>query len=320
MPHRDNPVALGPRGVPSMFQNLNALVQAATKMGPAKIAVAAGHDPDVIESLKMSRDIGLAEGLLVGNAEKIELMARKAGLQLRQEQLINETDDEAAARRAIELVREGTADLLMKGKIDTSTLIRAVLDREKGLRTGRKLSQVIVFQIPGFERLMIMTDAAINLAPDLAQKKEICRNAIEVAQALGIETPKVALLCALEKVNPQMPATVDAAALTMMNRRGQLKGAYLEGPIALDVPLSRFAAERKQIDSPLVEATDIFIAPNIEAANILYRAILYMAHGESGGIVVGARVPLILLSRAETPETKICSIAIGRLVKAAAIS
>ena len=202
----------------------------------------------------------------------------------------------------------------MKGKINTSVLIRAVLNREKGLRTGRQLSQVIVFQVPGIDRLMIMTDAAINLAPELAQKAEICRNAIHVAHALGIEEPNVALLCALEFVNPAMPATVDAAALTMMNRRGQLTGAYLEGPIALDVPMSRFAADRKGIETPLVENTDIFIAPDIEAANILYRAILYMAGGESGGIVVGAKVPLILLSRAETPETKIRSIAIGRLV------
>ncbi|MBL8295243.1 MAG: phosphate butyryltransferase, partial [Bryobacterales bacterium] len=141
-----------------------------------------------------------------------------------------------------------------------------------------------------------------------------CRNAIEVAHALGISEPKVALLCGLEFVNPDMPATLDAAALTMMNRRGQITGAYVEGPIALDVPLSSFAADRKGIVSPLVEQTDIFIPPDIEAANILYRAILYFAKGESGGVVMGAKVPLILLSRAETPETKIHSVAIGILM------
>jgi phosphate butyryltransferase len=297
-----------------MFRNLDDLVETAIGLGPARIAVAAGHDPDVIESLHLARQMGLAKGILVGDREKIEPMAAAAGLHLDSGQLIHQPDDSAAALKAIELVREGTADLLMKGKINTSVLIRAVLNREKGLRTGRQLSQVIVFQVPGIDRLMIMTDAAINLAPELAQKAEICRNAIQVAHALGIEEPKVALLCALEFVNPAMPATVDAAALTMMNRRGQLKGAYIEGPIALDVPMSRFAADRKGIETPLVESTDVFIAPDIEAANILYRAILYMAGGESGGIVVGARVPLILLSRAETPETKIRSIAIGRLV------
>ena len=297
-----------------MFRNLDDLVETAIGLGPARIAVAAGHDPDVIESLQSAREMGLAEAVLVGDREKIEPMAAAAGLRLGSGQLIHQPDDGAAALQAIGLVRDGAADLLMKGKINTSVLIRAVLNREKGLRTGRQLSQVIVFQVPGIDRLMIMTDAAINLAPELAQKAEICRNAIHVAHALGIEEPNVALLCALEFVNPAMPATVDAAALTMMNRRGQLKGGYVEGPIALDVPMSRFAADRKGIETPLVENTDVFIAPDIEAANILYRAILYMAGGESGGIVVGARVPLILLSRAETPETKIRSIAIGRLV------
>ncbi len=170
---------------------------------------------------------------------------------------------------------------------------------------------MIVFQVPGFDHLMLMTDAAINIAPTLEQKAQIVNNTIEVARAIGIEKPNVALLCALEFVNPEMPATVDAAALTMMNRRGQIKDAYLEGPIALDAPLSKFAADRKSIYSPLVGRTDIFIAPDIEAANILYRAITYFANGTSGGNVIGAKVPLILLSRAEPPETKIHSIAIA---------
>jgi len=161
---------------------------------------------------------------------------------------------------------------------------------------------------------MLLTDAAINIAPDTEQKADICRNAIQVAHAIGIKKPNLALLCALELVNQDMPATIDAAALTMMNRRGQLAGAYVEGPIALDVPLSKFAADRKGVESPLVEQTDIFVCPGIEAANILYRAIIYFARGTSGGIVLGAKVPLILLSRAETPETKVSSIAIGMLV------
>jgi phosphate butyryltransferase len=280
-----------------MFHNLDELVDAARSKGPVKVAVAAGHDPDVVEALKKAGEIKLAEGIFVGNSEKI----------------LDERDDAVAAAKAIALVREGRARLLMKGKVSTATLIRAVLDKETGLRAGRLLSQVIVFQVPGFNRLMLMSDAAINIAPSVEQKAEICRNAISVAHAIGIQKPNLAALCALEFANPDMPATIDAAALTMMNRRGQLTGAYVEGPIALDVPLSKFAAERKGIDSPLVENTDIFIAPDIEAANILYRAILYFAKGESGGIVVGAKVPLVLLSRAETPETKIRSIAIGIL-------
>jgi len=296
-----------------MFRNLEELLAAARRAGPVEVAIAAAQDEDVIEAIKKAEEIGLARGIFVGDPQKILDLAEAAGLRIPDTRLIAEPDEAMAARKAIALVHEGRAGLLMKGKTKTAALVRAVLDKDHGLRGGRLLSQVIVFQVPGFNRLMLMTDAAINIAPNIDQKADICRNAIQVAKAIGIETPNVALLCALEFVNPDMPATVDAAALTLMNRRGQLNGAYVEGPIALDVPLSRFAANRKGIESPLVEETDIFIAPDIEAANILYRALLYFAKGTSGGIVVGAKVPLILLSRAESPETKIYSIAIGIL-------
>ena len=301
-----------------MYKSLDELVTAARSEGPARIAVAAGQDPDVLQALKEAGAMGLAEGILVGDRSKIEPLAEQVGLELASDRIIHEPDQAKAAVGAIALIRDGQADLLMKGKINTSVLVRAVLNKETGLRTGRLLSQVVVFQVPGVRRLMILTDAAINIAPNLAQKAEMCRNAIEVAHAIGMTKPNLAVLCAFEFVNAEMPATLDAAGLTLMNRRGQISGAYIEGPIALDSPLSRFAAGRKGIESPLVEATDIFLAPDIEAANILYRAILYFAKGESGGIVLGARVPLILLSRAETPETKIRSIAIAVLVGKAA--
>jgi len=294
-----------------MFRTLQEMVEAARAYGPVRIAVAAGQSPECVAALKQARELGLAEGIFVGDARQIWALADEIGFDLPAHQVLNEPDLQAAARRAVALVRDGNADLLMKGKIGTAELVRVVLDRDQGLRTGRLLSQVIVFQVPGFNRLMLMTDAAINIAPTLAQKAEMCRNAIEVAHALGIERPNVVLLAALEQVNPDMPATVDAAALVVMNRRGQIPGAYLEGPLALDAPLSRFAAECKGIDSPVVENTDIFVAPDIEAANILYRAIVYFARAESGGVVVGAKVPLILLSRAETPQTKIHSIALA---------
>lgn len=301
-----------------MFRNLGELVNAARAQGPASIAIAAAQDGDVIEAIKKAEEMGLAKGIFVGDPRKIGPLAEAAGYKIPDAQLISEPDDIMAGRKAIALVRDGRANLLMKGKIKTADLIRAVLDKADGLRSGRLLSQVVVFQVPGFDRLMLLTDAAINIAPGAEQKADICRNAIQVAHAIGIEKPNVAMLCALEFVNQDMPATMDAAAVTLMNRRGQLTGAYVEGPIALDVPLSRFAADRKGIESPLVEQTDIFIAPNIESANILYRSITYFAKGSSGGIVLGAKVPLILLSRAETPETKICSIAIGMLVEQAA--
>ena len=299
----------------TLIQNLKELVEHARQLGPASVAVVEAHDPDVLESLAQAESLGLAKPILVGTRAKIEVAAKKAGYALKPELLVQTSGEDASIRASIDLVRDGKADLLMKGKVTTANLIRGILDKERGLRTGRLLSQVIVFQVPSISRLMIMTDGAINIAPTLAQKADITRNAISVAHAIGIAEPKVVLLAALEFVNPEMPATVDAAALVQMNRRGQIAGAYLEGPLAMDVPLSRFAAERKNIQSPVVEATDIFIAPDIEAANILYRAILYFAKGESGGIVVGARVPLVLLSRAETPETKIHSIALALLVQ-----
>lgn len=296
-----------------MIQNFHELIEQARKLGPARIAVVEAHDPDVLESLGQAEALGLAQAILVGNPARIEAAANKVGYKFRPETLLSTPGEEASILQSMGLVREGKADLLMKGKVTTAHLIRGVLDKERGLRTGKLLSQVIVFQVPGIPRLMVMTDAAINIAPTLEQKADICRNAIEVAHALRISEPKVVLLTALEFVNAAMPATVDAAALVQMNRRGQISGAYLEGPLALDVPLSRFAAERKSIQSPVVEATDIFIAPNIEAANILYRAITYFAGGQSGGIIIGARVPLILLSRAEPPETKIHSICLALL-------
>ncbi len=297
-----------------MFRNFEELVKSARAEGPVPIAIAAAQDADVIEAMKRAQEIGLANGIYVGDPRKILSLAEVAGLKISDAQVIAEPDDALAARKAIALVRDGRTALLMKGKTKTSDLIRAVLDKNEGLRSGRLLSQVIVFQVPGNDRLMLMSDAAINITPNAEQKANICRNAIEVAHAIGIEVPNIALLCALEFVNQDMPATVDAAAVTLMNRRGQLSGAYVEGPIALDVPLSKFAAERKKIESPLVEHTDVFIAPNIEAGNILYRSVLYFANGTSGGVVIGAKVPLVLLSRAEPPETKIHSIAIAILV------
>jgi phosphate butyryltransferase len=298
-----------------VIKSFAELITRAKALGPARIAVVEAHDPDVLESLGQAEPMGLVTPVLVGNPGKIEAAAKKVGYTLKPENLVATTSEEASVRQAIDLVRDGKASLLMKGKVTTATLIRGIVDKERGLRTGSQLSQVIVFQVPHIKRLMLMTDAAINIAPTLAQKADITRNAIMVAHALGNPEPNVALLTALEFVNPEMPATVDAAALVGMNRRGQITGAYLEGPIALDVPMSKFAADRKNIQSRITEATDIFICPDIEAANIMFRAMLYFGQGESGGIVVGAKVPLVLLSRAESAETKIQSMAIALLVQ-----
>ena len=297
-----------------MIKSFAELVERAQKLGPARVVVIEAHNPDVLESLKDAEPLGLAKPILVGDPAKIERVAREVGYHVRPETLLPAADEDESLRWSIDLVRDGKADFLMKGKVTTAKMIRGVLDKERGLRTGRLLSQVALFQVAHIPRLLILTDAAINIALTLEQKVDICRNAIEVAHALGIEEPKVALLAALEFVNPAMPATLDAAALTLMNRRGQITGAYLEGPLAMDVPFSRFAAERKNIQSPLVEAVDILVAPDIEAANILGRAAIYLAGAETGGVVMGTKTPLVLLSRAEPPQAKINSIALALLV------
>jgi phosphate butyryltransferase len=294
-----------------MIRNFGELMGEAKRSGPVRIAVVLAHDPDVLGCFQEAEAEGLAEPILIGDPGKIEKAASQVGYHVRRETLREVPAEDAAIREAVELVRRNEADLLMKGKVTTAQLIRGVLDRERGLRTGRLLSQVIALQVPGVDRLILMTDAALNIAPNLEQKADLCRNTIELAHALGIAEPNVVLLTALEFVNPAMPATQDAACLVQMNRRGQIAGAYLEGPLALDVPLSRFAADRKGIQSRVVEATDVLIAPNIEAANILYRAATYFAHAPSGGIIVGAKAPLVLLSRAEPPETKLHSIGLA---------
>ena len=297
-----------------MIKNFAELLAEAGKGDPVRIAVVLGHDPDVLESLKVAEKLRFAEPILIGDPTRIEEAAGQVGYPLRKETIREAGSEKTAISSAIKMVRNGEADLLMKGKVTTANLIRGVLDREQGLRAGKLLSQVIAFQVPGIDRLMLMTDGALNIAPNLEQKADMCRNAIELAHAFGVKEPKVVLLAALEFVNPAMPATIDAAALVQMNRRGQIKGAFLEGPLALDTPLSKFAADRKGINSPVVEATDVFIAPNIEAANILYRAIVYFARALSGGVIVGAKVPLVLLSRAEPPETKLHSIALAKIL------
>jgi len=269
----------------STFVTLAGLLEAARARGPASIAVAGGHSPESSAALDEARRRGLAEEVFAGNPAE-----------------------------AVAAVREGRASILMKGHLPTSEFLRPVLDRDTGLRTGRLLSQVIAFQAPGYDRYMLMSDAAVNIAPNLEQKAQICRNAIGVAHSLGIERPNVALLAAVEKVSADMPSTTDAAALVEMNHRGEIASAFLDGPMAMDAPLSRFAAESKGIESPVVENTDIFLFPNIEAANIFYRALVYFAKAESGGVVVGAKAPIILLSRAESAATKLHSIALAVMV------
>jgi phosphate butyryltransferase len=300
--------------VEKSITSFEQLLEAAKKKGPKKVSVAVAQEKVVLQAIKRAEDLGLVDAILVGDQGEIIKLGEEFGWKIPASKIVNEPDYKVSIRRAVEMVRDKEASMIMKGKATSADMYRVLLDREMGMRTGRLLSQVLVFKVPGFDRLMLMSDASMFIAPDLKQKAEICRNAIDVAHALGIKMPKVAALSAFEQVNPDMPSTVDAAGLTLMNRRNQIKGAIIDGPIALDAAVAAWAAEEKGFESPVAGCTDIFICPNIESANIGYRCIIYFAKAESGGIVVGAKAPILVVSRAEPIETKINSIALGILI------
>jgi phosphate butyryltransferase len=279
-----------------------------------KIAVAAAQDEPVLEAIRDAMNIGIVEAILVGDKDKILEIAGKINLNVNDLEIIHEPDNNKAALKAVELVSSGKAHMVMKGLLETSTILKAVLNKEIGLRSGKLMSHVAVFEIPGFDRLIFVTDAALNMYPDLKVKVDILNNAVSVAHALEIENPKVAPICAVEVVNPDMPATIDAAMLSKMNERGQIKGCIVDGPLAIDNALSAEAAQHKKINSPVAGRADILLLPNIEAANVMYKTLTYTTNSKSGGIIVGASAPVVLTSRADSPESKLNAIALAALV------
>ncbi|MEG2017247.1 MAG: bifunctional enoyl-CoA hydratase/phosphate acetyltransferase, partial [Clostridium sp.] len=219
-----------------------------------------------------------------------------------------------ATLEAVKLVSSGQADMMMKGLVDTATFLKAVLNKEFGLRTGKQMSHIGVFEIPGYDRLLFITDAAFNMYPELKEKVDIVKNAVQVAHALEIGVPKVAPICAVEVVNPSMQATLDAASLAIMNMRGQIKGCIIDGPLALDNALSKEAAEHKKISGPVAGEADILLMANIEAGNGVYKCLTYTTDCKNGGLLMGASAPVIVTSRADSPESKLNSIAMASLV------
>jgi phosphotransacetylase len=252
--------------------------------------------------------------LLVGPAARISETAAEAGIDLGDLTIIDVPDSVAAAAKAVELIREGKAEILMKGSLHTDELMAAVVSREKGLRTGRRISHVFVMDVPTYHKVLIVTDAAINIAPTLEDKVDICQNAIDLAISLGLEKPKVAILAAVETVNSKMPATLDAAALCKMAERGQIQGGILDGPLAFDNAINKQAAETKGIKSAVAGDPDILLAPDLEAGNILAKLLTFLANADSAGMVLGARVPVVLTSRADSVRSKIASCAVAKLV------
>ena len=255
----------------------------------------------------------LIRPILVGPAAKIEAIARKARIDLGKAEVIDAEHSHAAAARAVELVRQGKADLLMKGSLHTDELLAAVVARETGLRTGRRISHVFIMDVPTYHKVLMVTDAAINIAPTLEDKVDICQNAIDLAVSLGLETPKVAILAAVETVTSRMPATIDAAALCKMAERGQITRAIVDGPLAFDNAISKEAARVKGIHSKVAGDPDILLVPDLEAGNMLAKQLTFLANADSAGLVLGARVPIILTSRADSVRSRIASCAVAML-------
>ncbi len=247
----------------------------------------------------------------MGDSERIHQIADRESFDISRMDVVHAPEPHEAAWQVMKLVSEGKADIAMKGRVETSEFLRAALSKELGLRTGRLFTHVAVFEIPLFDRLIFISDAGVIVAPDLEQKVQIVQNAIHVAHAVQIDVPKVAILAATEVVNPKIPTTLDAANLSKMADRGQIRGGLVDGPLALDNAISPESAQIKGIKSEVAGYADILIAPDIEAGNVLAKAITYFAQGKMAGVVVGARCPLILPSRSDTREAKLVSLALG---------
>jgi phosphotransacetylase len=256
---------------------------------------------------------GLITPILVGPAAKIREVAAASGIDIGSVRIVDAPHSHASAAAAVALVRQGEAELLKKGSLHTDELLGAVVARETGLRTGRRLSHAFIMDVPTYHKVLVVTDAAINIAPTLEEKADICQNAIDLCVSLGVTRPKVAILAAVETINSKMPATLDAAALCKMAERGQIKSGVLDGPLAFDNAISREAARTKGITSEVAGDPDILLAPDLEAANILAKNLTFLANADSAGIVLGARVPIILTSRADSVRARIASCAVAML-------
>ncbi|MGE5485938.1 MAG: bifunctional enoyl-CoA hydratase/phosphate acetyltransferase [Ignavibacteriales bacterium] len=281
---------------------------------PIRIAVAGADDDDTLLSATIcAKEFGVRVSLF-GNGEKIKKLAAQGGFPLDGMEITDAPSAPVAAQMATSLVSSGQADILMKGQVKTADFMKAVLNAETGLRTGRTLSHVGALDVPGFDRLVFVTDGGVNVAPDLKTKVEIVQNAIEMVRALGYREPRVACLAAVETVNPDMQVTMDAAAIAKMADRGQIKGALVDGPLALDTAISAVACEQKGVRGQVPGHADVLVVPNLECGNLLAKGMLYFANAIWGGIVMGARRPVILNSRADTPENKAVSLALAVLL------
>ena len=297
-----------------MIKNFNELLEAAKLQKRMKIVVAAAQDDDVIKAVSKAKEMGLAEPVLVGDEGKIKERMGKLNLNAGEYEIINEPDMVQAARKSVELVRNGKGDFLMKGLLQTADIMRAVLDKEIGLRTENLISHVMVYEAPTYEKLIYLTDGGMNVAPDLEQKVQILENAVTVCKAMKMDKINVSCLAGAETVNPKIPATVDAKAIADMKDKWEAQNVAVLGPVALDLAISSEACEHKGYKAEGAGNADILLVPYYEVGNALGKSLTYFAGAKSAGIIMGAKVPIVLVSRADSSESKLLSIALGSII------
>lgn len=297
-----------------------ALIEAARSRPPMRVAVVHPCDVHAMEAVEQAYQAGLIVPTLIGPEARMRAAADAAGFAIDGIELIAVEHSHAAADAGVRLAREHRVDAIMKGSLHTDELLGAVVAREGGIRTGRRVSHVYVMDVPAYPRPLLVTDAAVNIAPDLDGKRDICQNAIDLARVLGIEMPRVAVLSAVETVNAKLPSTLDAAALTVMAQRGQISGGLVDGPLAFDNAIDPEAARTKGLDSPVAGRADILLVPDLEAGNMVAKQLLYFAGADGAGIVLGARVPIVLTSRSDSLRVRMASMALAQFLVEAARS
>jgi phosphate butyryltransferase len=293
------------------IRNFAQLLEGALRRGPKRVAIVGAGQRETLHAARLARGLGLAHCILIDAPERLAFVAQEEGIDLEGMDIVKEANMVEAAYKAVAMIHAEEADLVMNGRALPVELMKAALDSETGLRIGKLISDVSIFEIPDFDRLILVSDVAIVVSPSLAQKVAIVQNAIDTAIELGIEEPKVAILASTEMVNPEMPANMDAANLSKMAERGQIHGGIVDGPLAMDNAISIKAAEMKGIRSRVAGAADILITPDVESGNILAKAIAYFAQGHMAGVVVGAKCPIVMPSRSDPPEQKMLSLALG---------
>lgn len=293
------------------MNNLYEIIEKAKSLPERKISLAGAHEVESLQAVEKARVEDIADTVLVGDENEISKSADEAGVDINNYEIVHEPNNNEICKTAVSVIREGRANALMKGLVSTADFMHAILDRNSGLMASLLLSHIAIFEVKTYHKLLAITDPAINILPDLDTKAYIIRNAVRVYHKLGIEKPKVACVCATEKVNPKMPCTVDAAKLTQMCRDGEIEGAIVEGPFGLDNAIDIEAARLKKIENEVAGDADIIFCPEIVSANVLYKSLAFLGRYDCAAIVLGATVPVVLTSRADTDKTKFASIALA---------